>query len=111
MTSHDNLEPDWAVAQGDLSPNPAPTLSVDSLSNAQSVTFHMKPRSGSGTTIDDSTHTQIIDTANAKVAYDFQSGDTDVPGYYLLRWEVTWQNGDPESFPNDGHDLLYIDPD
>lgn len=44
------------------------------------------------------------------VSYQWQEGETDVPGFYLGRITVLWPDG-PQAFPNSGYLVVYISPD
>ena len=44
----------------------------------------------------------ITDATNGCVRYDWQEGDTAVPGVYAAEFEVTFPDGTRETFPNDG---------
>ena len=55
---------------------------------------------------------QVGDGSNGSkgaVEYDFASGETDLPGDYLVRWTALF-GGKPSSFPNGGWVLLTITP-
>lgn len=45
----------------------------------------------------------IVTPVQGSVAYGWESGDTAVAGEYLAEWEVTFQNGEIITFPNDGY--------
>jgi hypothetical protein len=54
----------------------------------------------------------IIDNASlGEVHYDWQTGDTDEAGLFRAEWQVTFSNGQIETFPNDTNDLVRIRPD
>jgi hypothetical protein len=43
-----------------------------------------------------------------QVSYTLQAGDTDTPGHYIAEWEVEFQNGAIQSFPNGGYVSILI---
>jgi hypothetical protein len=43
-----------------------------------------------------------------RVYYDWVAGDTDSAGYYSGEWQVTYDNGQVETFPNDGVFLVQV---
>lgn len=52
----------------------------------------------------------VVDAALGRVKYDFSASDTDTADTYEAEFEVTYSNGDIQSFPNDGHfDVVIID--
>ena len=56
----------------------------------------------------------LEDTEDAEttglVRYQWQEGDTDVPGVKLAEWEVTFLTGGVLTFPNGGYLLLLVSP-
>lgn len=99
---------DFWIKSGDLRPNLEAQLEDEDnnaidLSNASSVDFHMEDVSGS-VKVDSSA--TITDTNNGKVEYEWSSGDTDTAGTFFGEFQVDWDDGDPESFPN--HDNIEI---
>lgn len=77
-------------------------LPVD-LTTATTVEFHMEH-------IDDGDGIQkqalFRDKAQGRVAYDFDAEDTDASGVHNMEWQVTWSNGDVETFPRSGYDTI-----
>lgn len=53
----------------------------------------------------------IVDDEEGIVEYVWQDGDTDEPGRFQFEWEVTWQSGERETFPNDGYGIIKISDD
>lgn len=53
----------------------------------------------------------IGDGLGPVVAYDWQTGDTDVSGTYEMEVEVEYSNGRIETFPNAGYEILVISDD
>lgn len=43
-----------------------------------------------------------------RVFYDWQEGDTGDAGYYAGEWQVTYTNGQVETFPNSGWFLMQV---
>jgi len=80
------------------------TLPVDSLTDADSVTFHLK-ESGSSVL---SGNASIIDEATGKVAYQWQSDETDRTGPYNIEWEIEWSDGGIDTYPKSGTDTIYF---
>jgi hypothetical protein len=42
------------------------------------------------------------------VSYEWEEGDTDIPGGYMAEWEVTFTDDTVETFPNAGHVRIAI---
>lgn len=53
----------------------------------------------------------ITDGINGVAEYGWQSGDTDTAGTYKVEFEVTFDNGSVETFPNTGYEMLVIKED
>jgi len=45
------------------------------------------------------------------VRYSWAAGDTDTAGLYDAEWQVTFADGTPQTFPNDGYLVVHILPD
>lgn len=97
---------DFWIKKGDTSPAIEATLedskgdAIDLSSSgkdASSVDFHMVDSADN--TIVDSSAT-FVDKANGKVSYSWSSGDTDEAGLFEAEWEVTYNDGTIETFPN-----------
>lgn len=61
---------------------------------------------------DDTTgNVHVDDEELGHVRYEFQPGDLDEPGAHLYEWEVTYQSGETETWPNHklGEDLVVTD--
>ena len=53
----------------------------------------------------------ITDGSIGVAEYEWQSGDTDTAGTYKVEFEVTFDNGSVETFPNTGYEMLVIKED
>jgi hypothetical protein len=98
---------DYVLKAGDSWPPLAATLSDGSgpvnLTTADSVRWIMK----SGSTVV-SGPCVVADAVNGRVAYAWDPGDTDTAGAYQGEFEVTWNVGEVETFPNDGYVSVQI---
>jgi hypothetical protein len=94
----------FTIKQNDTSPSIQANL-ADSNSNpidlsGASVILHMSSVSG----VSKVASTMIIsDAANGVVQYDWVTGDTDTVGIYYVEFQVTYDNGAIETFPNNGN--------
>lgn len=100
---------DWTLKSGDTHPPIPGQLIVNgspvSLATADSVRFLM--RNGNSLVTGVGT---ITNAATGTVEYVWQPGDTDDPGTYEAEWEVVWDPGKIETFPNDGYkEVLLLD--
>lgn len=109
MTDEDEDET-FYIKQSDDVPVIQTTL-VDANNNAvdlsnATVNFHMaEPRGGS--TVVDAPAT-VTDAANGKVEYKFDGDGTAYGGRYRAEFEVTFGDGDVETFPNVGYETVFI---
>lgn len=83
-------------------------LSSNGLQPADSVDFHMIADDGTVTVDAPAT---FDDKANGIVSYSWQTGDTDTTGTYDAEFEVTYQSGAIETFPNSSDILVVIEDD
>ncbi len=65
------------------------------------VRFHMRPMGSSAVTIDRSA--SVISEAEGIVQYDWIAGNTDDVGFYQAEFEVTYSDGNVETFPNNNY--------
>lgn len=70
------------------------------LSNAAGIEFHMAD-SETGDIIVNSPAT-IVTASEGRVQYEWASGDTDSVGLYMAEFEVSYDDGSTETFPNYG---------
>jgi len=95
----------FKIKQNDTSPLLQTTL-TDPSGNAIdlsgcTIRFHMKRYKASTAKIDGSV--TVVDEEGGVVRYAWQSGDTDTMGSYLAEFEVTYNDGTIETFPNSGY--------
>lgn len=107
---------DYTMKQNDTFPVLTAILSDQvgpvNLTTADSVKFIMKMASPSTLV----TGVCVIVTPQTgadvgKVTYDWIPADTATNGTYQVEFEVTWNPGDVETFPNDGYKTLEIKDD
>lgn len=67
-----------------------------------SVEFHMINDSDDTEKINSSSGTSITDASNGYVQYEWSDGDTDTVGQYKAEFQVTYDDGTIETFPNNG---------
>lgn len=99
------------IKQGDTRPSlEAQLLDEDNdprnLDNA-SVRFHMEDVDTGSVVVD--ADGRIINKDEARVVYEWQTGDTDDPGRYEAEFEVDYGGGDYETFPNNGYIDVYVE--
>ena len=104
---------DFVTKKGDTEPPIEATLedadgNAKDLTNANGVRFHMKDPRADAAKVDAAA--TFTDAANGKVEYRWSTGDVDTTGEYEAEFEVTWSDGDEETFPKDGYlDLNILD--
>ena len=49
-----------------------------------------------------------VDASNGVVKYEWSEGDTDTAGSFRGEFEVTWDNGEIETFPSDSYIDIFI---
>jgi len=73
------------------------------------VRFHMRTLGSSSVTIDESA--SVVSQAEGIVQYNWVSGDTADVGSYQAEFEVTYPDGNVETFPNSGYIRVEITDD
>ena len=53
----------------------------------------------------------IVDASEGRVKYSWSVSDTDKAGSYYAEWEVTFDSGKIETWPNEGFIVVKIDED
>ncbi len=99
------------IRQGDHRPFAATILSrggvaVD-LTLATSVTFRMREQHTTPLTVLAAADI-VAPATNGQVQYEWQDGDTDIPGTYYADWEVLFDDGTKETFPTLAQDVVLI---
>jgi|TARA_R110000796_G_scaffold59408_5_gene137089 hypothetical protein len=79
---------------------------VKSMANASLVKFHMKLDDGI-VAIDGGTGT-IVNATKGIVAYEWASGDTSNTGIHSAEFQIEYNNGQIETFPNTGYIKVII---
>ena len=99
------------IKQNDTSPSVTATLtdanSVPVNVSGATVRFHMEDVVG---TLKVDAEMAIPDGINGVVQYDWQAGDTDTAGTYYVEFEVTYNDGAVETFPNNNKEVIIIRP-
>lgn len=100
--------PDAYVKQGDVQPSLFAVLE-DANGNpidltGASVALHLKGATVAATV----TGTAQTTATTGQVRYDWQAADTATAGYFWGEWQVTYSNGQTETFPNGGNFLVQI---
>jgi predicted dehydrogenase len=95
----------FSIKQNDTAPSLRATLkngsgTVIDLTDA-TVMFHMKAVGDTSVKVDAAT--SIVDAENGIVQYNWTSSDTDTAGSYYAEFEVTYNDGTIETFPNNSN--------
>lgn len=107
--------PDEHIKQNDTSPKLERTYftnrDIDSTGvTVSSVNVHMAERGGTTVSLDSTAtlESEDYDADSITVSYDWQAGDTDTVGEYNVEFEITYSDGEVETFPKDGYIHLKI---
>lgn len=103
----------YYVSRGDTAPAVTDTLQdylgvVVNLTGA-AVRFHMVDRNGVVKVNAAATGPSggALDTTG-QVQYQWIAGDTDTAGEFLAEWQVTFQNGQVETWPDNDHATVFV---
>jgi hypothetical protein len=99
------------IKQNDTAPSIEAVLSdsngrVKSMANAAVVRFHMQDENGN-ILVEGGLGT-IINPTKGIVAYEWQAGDTANTGIHSAEFEIQYNNGQIETFPNTGYIKVII---
>ena len=94
------------IKQNDTAPSIEVVLTdangrAKSMTNASTVRFNMSTENG--TNIISGGIGTIVNAAKGIVAYPWQAGDTSNVGIHNAEFEITYVNGQVETFPNSGY--------
>lgn len=100
----------FTIKQGDTSPAILATLD-DADGNAVDITgasvrLHLRSYGSAQTYLD--VAATIVTPASGLVRYQWSEGDTDTPGVYEAEFEVTYDGGAVETFPNANYRIIEI---
>jgi hypothetical protein len=93
------------IKQGDTFPNASADLNADV--SAATVRFRMMHLDGTAFLDEAAT---IDDATNGLVHYEWQAGNTDVPGAYRCEFVVTFAGGDIQRFPQGSYLEVIVKP-
>lgn len=100
---------EFVIKQHDTRPSILGTLSADPTDIFSDVLFLMKDQSGNltvnfaGTIVE-----QPSSSSGGKVKYQWQTGDTATPGVYRAEFQVTFNDGRIETYPNGSYLTINI---
>lgn len=89
---------DYAITVGDTLPVIEETLFDDTLKTLEGASVQFHVRDDSRNTVVDSPAT-IEDARSGEVSYQFGSGELTETGLYRAEFEVTFSDGDVQTFP------------
>lgn len=72
-----------------------------SMANASQVRFNMSTEGG--TNVITGGIGSIVNASKGIVAYEWNTGDTENPGVHNAEFQITYVNGQIETFPNNGY--------
>lgn len=101
----------FTIRQYDLSPSIRATLldADGQVINLTGASVTLKLKLAGSTVVIERTMT-VANAVQGIVQYDWVSGDTDVAGTYLINFKVIYDDGSPETFPNNDNQVLNIVP-
>ena len=94
----------------DLQDDVDSTPTAINLTAATSVTFKMRLSGASGAPAV-SAAAAITTPATGRVTYEWDAGDTDVPGTYDAEFQILWSDGTIETVPNEGYFEIVVGDD
>ena len=99
----------FSIKQNDTSPSLQATLKDAELNpiNLGGATVRLHMKSVDGTIKIDKAIT-VINDLQGLVQYDWVVGDTDTVGTYYVEFEVTYNDGSIETFPNNGSKIINV---
>jgi len=99
----------FTIKQNDTSPSLSAILKDSSLVavdlTGATVKLHMKSIDG---ILKINSAMTITSAIGGTVQYDWQTGDTDTVGTYLVEFQVTYSDGAIETFPNSGNSIVSV---
>jgi len=99
----------FTIKQNDTSPSVSAILKDSSLAainlTGATVKIHMKSLDG---TLKINSVMTVTSAIGGTVQYDWQTGDTDTVGTYLVEFQVTYSDGSIETFPNSGNSVVSV---
>jgi 5-hydroxyisourate hydrolase-like protein (transthyretin family) len=99
------------IKQNDTSPSVTATLTdANNVAvNISGATVKMHMEDVEGNLKVNATMT-VTDGVNGVVQYDWVTGDTDTAGTYYVEFQVTYNDGGVETFPNSNKEVIIIRP-
>jgi L-serine deaminase len=89
------------IKRGDTSPSLLYALSpASTVLTGATVRFSMRDHQSGAVKINRAATTIVTATVNPTVRYDWVGTDTDTAGFYFAEFEVTYDGGAIETFPN-----------
>lgn len=107
--------PTFYIKRNDTLPNLDVALSDDrgrptDLSSISGVVFNMRSAVDNSAKIS-GTAASVLDASRGEVRYAWSASDTDTSGTYEGEFQVTFSNGDIQTFPDDGFIQVIIEAD
>jgi hypothetical protein len=99
---------DFFLKRGDTSPALEFVLEPLTALTGATVRFNMRLPGASAAKVSRATAQVVSPATDGKVRYVWQTADTDTAGDYLGEFEVTFQDGSIETFPNADEIKIHI---